>query len=397
MAYNQIHMLNGDILHNMGYRGQGMVIAVVDAGYLNADVNTVFDSLRNNGQILGTRDFVTPGADVYQEYEHGAEVLSDMGADVPGQMIGTAPKASFWLLRSEDVSSENIIEEYNWVCAAEFADSVGADIISSSLGYTQFDNPAMNHTCADMTGNTAPSSQGANIASSKGIAVIVAAGNEGGSSWTCMSAPADGTDVLAIAAVDPSGSYAYFSSTGIVNGSYIKPNVAAEGENATIANPSGVIVNGSGTSFATPILAGMVACLWQSRPGVDRATLLQAIEESASQYSHPDSLLGYGIPDFSKAFLMLSVPDRQAASFSAYPNPFTDQVTIRYFSSYGNALNIEVFDGLGRRIYSGSRDHMHAGENIFQLDNLAGFNSGIYLVKISEKGSSETVRLVKTK
>ncbi|MCX6266493.1 MAG: S8 family serine peptidase, partial [Bacteroidetes bacterium] len=204
-SYNQIHMLNGDSLHKLGYNGEGKVIAVLDAGFLRVDVLAAFDSLRANNQILGTRDFVVPGNDVYQENEHGMEVLSCMGANLPGLMIGTAPKAKFWLLRSEDVGSENLIEEYNWVSAAEFADSAGADIINSSLGYTIFDNASLSHQCEDMNGNTTPVTRGANLAFSKGMIVVSSAGNSGAGAWKCVSSPADGSCVLAIAAVDSNG------------------------------------------------------------------------------------------------------------------------------------------------------------------------------------------------
>ena len=396
-SFNQIHMLNGDLLHNMGYRGQGMVIAVLDGGFSNADVNPVFDSIRNNGQILGTKDFVNPGGNVYGEAAHGAEVLSTMGGNMPGFLIGTAPKASFWLLRSEDVPTENIIEEYNWVCAAEFADSVGADVINSSLGYSEFDNPAVNHTCADMNGYTAPSTQGANIAASKGIFVVNSAGNTGGGAWTCVSAPSDGTDVLCIAAVDAGGGYAWFSSPGTIQGNYVKPNVAAQGYGTTVAMPDGSIVTGSGTSFSSPVTAGMVACLWQSRPDVDRNTLMQAIQESASQYSTPDTLLGYGIPDFNNAFVSLSVKNMKRSSLSAYPNPFLNEINIRYFSSNGSEVTIEVFDGTGRRVSFLHPDHVVTGANIFRLEDFSGLQEGIYLVKLSENGSSETIRMIKTR
>ena len=171
-SYKQIHMMNGDSMHRMGFRGEGKIVAILDAGFYRADILPAFDSLWANNQILGTKDFIHPGNNVFLEYEHGMEVLSVIGGNIPGQLIGSAPKAKFWLLRTEEKSSENIIEEYNWESAAEFADSAGVDIINSSLGYTTFDDPAQNHTCADMNGNTTPVTMGANIAATKGIIVV---------------------------------------------------------------------------------------------------------------------------------------------------------------------------------------------------------------------------------
>ena len=281
-SFRQIHMLRGDSLHKMGYRGEGMVIAILDAGFYHADNLRAFDSLITNNQILGTKDFVYPGNNVYNEYEHGMEVLSCMGANLPGELIGTAPKASYWLLRSEDYYSENLIEEYNWVAAAEFADSAGADIINSSLGYTHFDNVAVSHTCNDMDGNTTPVTKGANMACGKGMIVVNSAGNYGGSAWKCLSAPADGYGALAVAAVDSNGIRASFSSTGEA-AHRIKPNVAAMGQAVVVSSTIGTITHSSGTSFSCPIIAGLAACLWQAAPGWSNNSILRAIELSGSQ------------------------------------------------------------------------------------------------------------------
>ncbi|NOY51243.1 MAG: S8 family serine peptidase, partial [Chlorobi bacterium] len=215
-AINQIEQLNGVLLHDQGFRGEGMVIAVLDAGYDVVKTQPLFDSLWANDQILGSKDFVyTDANNVYAWHYHGRMVLSCMGANIEGLMVGTAPKASYWLLRSEDGASENIIEEYNWVSAAEFADSVGADVINSSLGYIDFDNPFWDHTYDDMNGSTAVVTLGADIAASKGIMVVNSAGNSGqnpGFPW--IGAPADGFDVFSIGAVDGDGNRAEFSSIG---------------------------------------------------------------------------------------------------------------------------------------------------------------------------------------
>jgi serine protease AprX len=229
-AYNQINMLNGILLHNDGYDGEGMTIAVLDAGFLNANTIPAFDYLWDNGKILGYKDFVNPAnPDIFGSHSHGTSVLSTMGANLPGQMVGTAPQASYWLLRSEDGSTEFLIEELNWVSAAEFADSVGADIINSSLGYTVYDDPSQSYSYNDMDGNTAPVTIGADLAVSKGMIVVNSAGNSGSSNWLYIGAPADGDSVFSIGAVNSSGSYASFSSIGPTYDGRIKTQCGGSG------------------------------------------------------------------------------------------------------------------------------------------------------------------------
>ena len=395
-SYNQIHMLNGDVLHDLGFRGQGKQIALLDAGFYHADSLPAFDSLYQNGQILGTKDFVNPGNNVYNEYYHGMWVLSIMGGNVPGQIIGTAPKAGFWLLRTEDVNSENIIEEYNWDAGAEFADSAGADVINSSLGYSQFDDPSQNHTWADLTGNTTPVTKAANTAANKGIAVINSAGNYGGSSWHYIIFPADGFNVLAIAAVDSLRNYASFSSVGWVRSSnYIKPNVASMGAQAYIAREDSTFGRGSGTSFSSPLIAGMVACLWQAAPGVSNFRLYQAIEQSASQYVQPDSLIGFGIPDFSKALTLLSIPINNSYSTEFYPNPFTDHFTLTYHSPFAQDVSLDLYDIIGDRVYQHHSIHCWEGDNRINVTGLSDLQKGCYILKFTTEISSDSHQMIK--
>ena len=229
-AYNQISMLKGDELHGMGYTGKGMIIAVLDAGYLNADELPVFDSLWDNGQILGTRDFVDGGPITFSKHFHGTMVLSTMGGNYPGEIVGTAPHASYYLLRTEDGGSELIIEEYNWVSGAEYADSLGADVLNTSLGYSVFpDDPSQNHTYEDMDGKTAPITIGADIAASRGMVVVNSAGNEGSSSWYYITAPADGDSVFSIGAVNASGVPAGFSGNGPTYDGQVKTKCGCPG------------------------------------------------------------------------------------------------------------------------------------------------------------------------
>ena len=259
-------MLKGDILHNRDLKGKGKLIAILDAGFSRVDEMIAFEELFAENRILGTKDFVQRNNNVFDEHTHGMMVLSTMGAENKGQIIGTSPEASFWLLRTEDVDSENLIEEYNWLCAAEFADSVGADIINSSLGYTTFDDAGQNHTYTDMDGRTAPVSIAATIAAQKGMIVVNSAGNSGSGSWHFIGAPADADSILSVGAVDENADFAWFSSYGPSFDGRVKPTVVAQGRNTIVATSNNGTLTGNGTSFSSPIVAGLSACLWEAHP-----------------------------------------------------------------------------------------------------------------------------------
>ena len=400
LSYTQVHMVRTDELHAMGYKGEGKVIAVLDAGFLKADTLPAFDSLWANNQILGTHDFVDPGASVFIGHSHGMRVLSIMGGNVPGQLIGTAPGASYWLLRSEDTGSEYLVEEYNWVSAAAFADSVGADIINSSLSYTVFNDTTMNHTCADMTGNKTAVTRGANIAFSKGILVMNSAGNDGNNpDWQCVGAPSDGTDVMAIGAVDSLGQYTSFSSKGIVDGSYVKPNVAAMGRLTVVSNTDGTIGRGSGTSFSSPVMAGSAACLWQAFPLYSNSTVKMAIEETGSQFTNPDIYLGYGIPNMYEAFERLTQVDdplQSNVSLRVFPNPFSggDVVKVKFTSATSQTVQTELFSMTGKRVSHLQLVRCNKGENIIELPASRGLKQGLYILKLTfteQSGEYSTV------
>jgi len=301
-AYNQLEMLGGNKLHEKGFAGEGMTIAVIDAGFYKVDELEFFADIQN--QILATYDFVDGNSNVYDDHTHGMMVLSTMGGK--GEMTGTAPEANYILLRTEDVFSENLIEEYMWVCAAEYADSAGADIINSSLGYTTFDDALQNHTYEDMDGETTPISIGAGIACSKGIIVVNSAGNSGSSSWHFIGAPADNFDVLSVGAVDENEEIASFSSYGPNADGALKPNVVAQGKNTVIISSSDTVRTGNGTSFSSPITAGMVACIWGAQPNQTPAAVKGAIYKSADRYLNPDDQFGYGIPNYYNAYQLLN-------------------------------------------------------------------------------------------
>jgi serine protease AprX len=306
LSFGQVHIHNGEFLHNRGFRGEGMQMAVLDAGFYHYLTLPTFDSIRNNSQVLGTWDFVTGNASVDEDHPHGMNCLSTIAANMPGTFVGTAPKTSFYLYRTEDAPTEYPIEEQNWAAGAERADSLGVDVCSVSLGYTTFDNAIYNHTYADMNGNTTIISNAADIAAKKGMLIVVAAGNEGSGSWHYISAPADADSVLAIGAVNTSGVVGGFSSYGPSSDGQIKPGVAAVGVGAVVANTTnGQPSFGNGTSFACPNMAGLSTCLWQAFPEVNNMTIISTLQQSATKATNPDDRVGYGIPDMKKAFALL--------------------------------------------------------------------------------------------
>lgn len=399
-AYNQTHMIAVDGLHNLGFMGQGMVIAVLDAGFYHADQIPAFDTLFLKGRILGTRDFNEPGANVFGEnmHSHGTSVLSTMGANLPGQMVGTSPSASFWLIHTEMGSEyEALIEEYNWAGGAEFADSVGADVINSSLGYTTFDNMAFDHTYADMDGNTTPITRAADLAASRGILVVNSAGNEGGSSWQYIGAPADGDSVFTIGAVDGFGSYADFSSTGPTSDGRIKPDVTAQGAWTTVISAySGSVTQGSGTSFSSPIMAGALACLWQATPSFSAEQIRAAVRSTASKANSPDSLYGWGIPNMMNAKTLLSVPGHDKApldQFTLFPVPFSASPILRGNLMTDENITVEILSVTGQLIGSGS--YLFRASSAIKLDKLDNIPSGIYFLRITTSSTQQVIRAVK--
>jgi serine protease AprX len=397
-AYNQANMIAVDGLHNLGFTGDGMMIAILDAGFYHVDQIPAFDSLWITNRILGTRDFNIPGNNVFGDnmHTHGTSVLSTMGANLPGQMVGTAPHASFWLIRTEVAEYEMLIEEYNWAGGAEFADSLGADVINSSLGYTTFDNPVYDHTYADMDGNTTPVTRAADLAVSRGIIVVNAAGNSGGSTWQYIGAPADGDSVFSIGAVDASGFYASFSSTGPTSDGRIKPDVVAQGAGTTVIDGSGGVVQGSGTSFASPIMAGAMACLWQSNPALSAQNLRDAVRNTASKSSTPDNSYGWGIPNMLNANLVLSAPSALAESkplYELYPVPFSGSPQLKSKLNKGESVKIEINSASGQLI--SSRKLILNGSSSITLSEFYAMKKGLYYVRIVGDSGQQVLRAIK--
>jgi subtilisin family serine protease len=299
-AAAQIKIHNGQLLHQAGYRGDGMTIAVVDGGFMNVDKIPLLDSVH----ILGVHNFVRPTYSIYKEQSHGTRVLSCMATNKPYEMVGTAPNASYWLLVSEDFYSETPAEEDFWAAAVEFADSVGADVINSSLGYYKFDNHSDDILYRQLNGNYSLISQTASMLADKGIVLVNSAGNSGMDSWKKISIPADADNILTVGAVDTEGRLAPFSSIGNAADNRIKPDIVAVGVNSVIARPNGKgTERGNGTSFASPIMCGLVACLWQACPQLTAKQLIDLIRKNGDRNAYPDNIYGYGIPDMWKALL----------------------------------------------------------------------------------------------
>lgn len=378
-SFTQANQIGADCMHNKGYRGQNILIAMIDAGFFDVDVNPVFDSLRNEGRLIGTRDFVQGNSSVYEDNLHGANCLSLMAGNTPGQLIGTAPKAKYWLLRSEDAATEKIIEENYWVVAAEFADSLGVDMTTTSLGYTTFDIGSQNHTYSDLDGKTSVASIAATMAARKGIFVLNAAGNEGGGSWNYVGVPADADSICTVGSVNGSGVHSGFSSVGPTADGRIKPDLSSMGEGSYVCSPGFNFGSGNGTSYATPILAGAVACLIQANPTKTNMQILQALKASATKSTTPDNIYGWGIPDMCVANALLnpvSVNELEKISgFNLYPNPTQNFIK---FSLNQTPELVQLTDVLGKEI-AVSYSEIDSNQYKIQLNNMP---KGVYFISI---------------
>jgi serine protease AprX len=392
---DQIQQIGLQMLHNSGFTGQGVQIAVIDAGFLDLPLMRCLDSIRLQGKILSTFDFVDNENDVYDDHYHGSAVLSCIASNIPDTLIGTAPHADFILLRSEDAGTETIAEEYYWAAAAEYADSAGADVLSTSLGYTTFDDSLQNHRYLDMDGNTTPITQAADIAASRGLIVVNSAGNEGASAWNYISAPADADSILAIGAVDINGTYAPFSGNGPTYDGRIKPDIAACGSATWLVSPysNNQPVQGNGTSFSAPLIAGAMACLRQVYPTLHAQQLIGAIKSSANQYTNPDTLLGYGIPNFAFASVLLSTPGALStpnSGLQVYPNPAETQEVIQLvlpFTCQGETMTLRMYDCLGQCVFS-THLYCNSDEQRISLSPSTNRTGGVYWIELdnSDKG-----------
>jgi hypothetical protein len=381
---NQVEMLNGHLLHQQDFTGTGKMIAVMDAGFPQVDVAQPFQRLWDNNLILGGYNFVDRNTDIFTRNSHGTMVLSTMGGYTAGELVGTAPDASYYLFITEDTNSENPVEESYWVEAAEMADSLGVDVINTSLGYFSYDDPDYSYSFTDMNGTTAFVSRGADIAFSRGMVVVISAGNTGASEDPNITVPADAINVLTVGAVNPSEVCASFSSVGPTADGRVKPDVMAQGVASVIATPAGSVTTGNGTSFAGPIMAGMVASFWQAVPNKTNAEIIQLVKESADRFTMPTAQYGYGIPDFSLALSSaLSVP-----KFIQYPNPVTGIFSVALPSGVTSAV-VSVYDMSGKRVVNTTISNGNAGVS---LENLS---AGTYIYKVTSGSIVATGKLIK--
>ena len=347
---DQVLQIRADALHDAGFNGAGVKVALMDGGFTGADTYSAFTGAWQQGRVLGSLDYIDGDTNVFHVGSHGMSVWSTICADLDGNFVGTAPQASFYLFKTENQISETIAEEYNWVMAAERADSLGVDVINTSLGYTTFDNGIGDHSYADMDGRTAPISQAAVAAARTGMILCISAGNEGSSSWKYISAPADADSILAVGAVDVFGIRAAFSSQGPSADGRIKPDVAARGLGAAVMNSNGQVATSSGTSFSSPIMAGAMASLVQAAKtlpnGYSAQDLIHRVRMSAHKSLAPDSLVGYGIPNFATVLNGLGVEplqDLKPWTLHLAPNGWTLRRT-----ASGTADVLEFFSVDGR-------------------------------------------------
>ncbi|PID69040.1 MAG: peptidase S8 [Flavobacteriia bacterium] len=388
-ASHQIKMLNGQFLHDKGYTGQGMQIAVIDAGFIKVDSMGAFSRLRDNNQILGTYNFIDKTTDVYTRHYHGTMVLSTLAAYIDNEYTGTAPDASYYLFISEDTSQEHPYEESLWIEAAEKADSLGVDIITTSLGYTEFDNPDFNHTYSDLDGNTTIISRGSKIATEKGMLLVNSAGNWGTKSWRYIGAPADVANVLSVGAVDKDSIIAPFSSWGYTADGRVKPDVCAQGVQTALVNPSNEIVTGSGTSFAAPIIAGLTACLWQAFRDQKPGEIRKHIKQSANMYNNPDEHYGYGIPDFKAAYFLLHFDKTDIANISVFPNPVKRGHPLQLIIPENLLpMDLHMYDIRGQLIQT------YMSQNSYNTLDTGNYAPGFYLIQATNTTHSQTFKII---
>lgn len=399
-SWNQVSMLGLNDLHDLGFTGQGKEIVILDAGYWDVDQGAAFSYLWQHSLILGSRDFVDPGGNVFIQHTHGESVLSVMAANLPGEIIGTAPDASYWLLRTEDAwGGEYIGEEYNWAAGAEFADSVGADIITSSLGYTTFDDPASNHAYSDLDGNTTPAVIAADLAASRGILVVNCAGNLGEDPWHYISTPADGDSVFTVGAVNESRTYQEFSGKGPTADGRTKPDAVAQGYNTAIIYGNGVLTVGTGTSFSTPVISGALACLWQSVSDVTADDVRTAVRNTASQWNSPDNFMGWGIPDIMAARSnLISISSNQAIDkefrrFWLSTNPFPHTPVLNISHRMDSPVKVEIYSASGQMV--NKVDFSLPSAFPQEIEAFGKLPAGFYVVRVQCGSYQEILHAIK--
>jgi serine protease AprX len=401
-SLSQIQMLGVDKMHDLGYHGEGMLIGILDAGFQNSNTNTAMLPIFAENRVLATYDFVKNEQAVYEDDSHGNNCFSIMAGYKTGGLIGPAYKSSFLLYRTEDAPTETKVEEANWLIAAERADSAGVDIISTSLGYTEFDNPADDYTYANMNGKTTLISRAATWAARVGMLVVAANGNEGNSAWKFLGAPADADSVLAVGAVNSVKVPAVFTSFGPSADGRIKPDVSAQGVTTILSSPSSAIVGGNGTSYSTPLMAGLAAGLWQAYPHLTAQQVIQCLRKAGHLYQTPTAQLGYGVPTFEKAAAIAQsdypITSLCCAAYDVvllYPNPVADGESLNlYFQLFKTIqpIDIQIIGMNGQLVWQGN---INPSSQNYSFSLPSGIAPGTYLLNISATTFKQSLKVVK--
>lgn len=389
VAREQIEMLQTHRLHEMGYTASGVWIGVLDAGFYNVDSLPSFIPLLGEGRVLEARNYVNESSIYRQNSSHGMAVLSIMAGEWDGYMVGTAPHASYLLCMTENSDQETRIEEIAWIEAAEYADSLGVDVINTSLGYSDLDGVDYDYTYRDMDGKSTYISRAASLTASRGMILCNSAGNEGNDDWYYITAPADATDILTVGAVDSTNFLAGFSSRGPTRDARIKPDVTAMGKATGIQYRTGTVARGNGTSFSSPVMAGSVAALWQAFPELPATDMIHKIRQSSHRSAHPDSNYGFGTPNMLYAYHTITrVPVQfNIGEMEIWPNPAGAHITIRIPES--GQQQVRIYDLHGRLAYS--LQVQLPGE----MELPPTLVNGIYIIEICTPGYIYRSRLLK--
>ncbi|MFN5171310.1 MAG: S8/S53 family peptidase [Cyclobacteriaceae bacterium] len=388
----QLTQIGVDQMHVSGYHGEGVWVGIFDSGFIGVNTTNPFQHLFTGNRVMYSFNFVNNRASVFERDDHGTEVMSVLAAQT-ASFAGALTNATYLLFLTEDVASEYRIEEYNWTIAAERADSAGVDVINSSLGYYDFDDPSMNYAKADLTGDRAVVTRAATMARDRGMIVVCSAGNEGAIAWKLVTPPADADGILAVGAVNSSGLRTGFSSTGPTADNRIKPDVMALGSGTTVINQSGNVTTASGTSLASPLVAGLAGGLLQYNPSWKASDVVHAIKGSASLAARPDQFMGYGIPNFYAAVRYQLAQDNRD-NITLYPNPVDTPLMIAFKELPEEPVWVTIADLTGRTCLEYQREINWQSSNPLQLD-VAQLVSGLYLVKVQTNRETVVFKLLK--
>ncbi len=393
VAWPQTETLNAQYVHEY-YNGEGIAIAVLDAGFYNVNSLPCFQHLWDNNQIAEYKDFVDPDSYFFLQHYHGMKVLSILAGYEENTFKGSAIDATYYLYRTEDTSSEYPIEEYNWICAAERADSLGVDIITSSLGYYSFDDSDLDYDYEDMDGQTTVVVKGAEMAFSRGMIVVNSAGNEGNNSWKYIITPADGTNVLTVGAMTNDSIIASFSSYGPTYDNRIKPDVVGVGVSTGLQELDGSYTTGNGTSYSTPVISGLTACIWQANPDMSNTEIINLIKANAHLYDNANNRMGYGIPDFAQCLNLKNSTNtitNKNTNFSVLTNPFSSYIRFSSQSNIQQSVTINLYNITGENVYK----HTFAPDESLTIQNVNNLSKGIYIAELQYQSQTQIIKLIK--